>query len=152
MSGRCRAFHCLNLIREGWRCGFPAWIMKIGSGGPLMWTHSFSHFTGSGSQEKQPVLGEAGRVREVAVRVERELTGRLLLLPAIPYATADPGSLLQYVEHVTDEVKGRFSSLHSARSGSLPHLARFGNRRELGMDVPLRENGFGAGGAGYESQ
>jgi hypothetical protein len=57
---------------------------------------------------KQPVLGEARRVREVASRVERELTGRLLLLPAIPYATADPGSLLQYVEHVADEVKGDF--------------------------------------------
>ena len=40
--------------------------------------------------------------------MERELTGRLLLLPAIPYTTADPGLLLRYVERVTEEVKGDF--------------------------------------------
>ncbi|EGK13950.1 hypothetical protein HMPREF9374_0483 [Desmospora sp. 8437] len=57
---------------------------------------------------KQPDLEEARRVREVAARVERELTGRLLLLPAIPYAAADPGSLLRYVESVAEEVKGDF--------------------------------------------
>ncbi len=48
---------------------------------------------------KEPDLGEAQRVREVADGVERELSGRLLLLPGIPYGSADDSLLRQYVEH-----------------------------------------------------
>ncbi|SMO42902.1 DUF2487 family protein [Melghirimyces algeriensis] len=53
---------------------------------------------------KQPDLGEARRVRELADRVERELAGRLLLLPAIPYGQPTDKRLRCYVESVVEEL------------------------------------------------
>ncbi|PTX59921.1 uncharacterized protein DUF2487 [Melghirimyces profundicolus] len=53
---------------------------------------------------KQPDLGEAEQIREVADRTERSLTGRLLLLPAIPYGVEDIGLLRRYVEAIMQDL------------------------------------------------
>ncbi|MBD1371603.1 DUF2487 family protein [Hazenella sp. IB182357] len=49
---------------------------------------------------KQIMMDAAKMVEEIAVGIEKRLTGRMLLLPAIPYTGGDMDLFKHYIEHV----------------------------------------------------
>ncbi|MDN4594244.1 DUF2487 family protein [Polycladomyces subterraneus] len=55
-------------------------------------------------EEKQPKLEEALGIGVVADRLEQSLTGRVLLLPPIPYSGASPKAFQAYVESVLSQL------------------------------------------------
>jgi hypothetical protein len=55
-------------------------------------------------EEKQPKLEEALRISAVADHLEQSLTGRVLLLPPIPYSGTSPKTLQAYVESVLTQL------------------------------------------------
>lgn len=57
-------------------------------------------------EEKQPKLEEAAGIGAVADLLEKTLTGRVLLLPPIPYSGASPKVFRPYVESVLSQLGG----------------------------------------------
>jgi len=57
-------------------------------------------------EEKQPKLEEATGIGAVADLLEKTLTGRVLLLPPIPYSGASPKVFRSYVESVLSQLGG----------------------------------------------
>jgi hypothetical protein len=57
-------------------------------------------------EEKLPKLEEALGIGAVADRLEQSLTGRVLLLPPIPYSGASPKVFRPYVESVLTQLGG----------------------------------------------
>lgn len=51
-------------------------------------------------QNKEPEFNELETVERISAQIERELTGRLLLLPPIVYIGKNPSTLHQYIQEV----------------------------------------------------
>ncbi len=51
-------------------------------------------------QNKEPELSELEAVDRISAQIERELTGRLLLLPPIAYVGKNPSTLHKYIQEV----------------------------------------------------
>lgn len=51
-------------------------------------------------QNKEPEFNELEAVERISAQIERELTGRLLLLPPIAYIGKNPSTLHRYIQEV----------------------------------------------------